>query len=168
MAPSWHRRLQASWHNRPVIRFEAVLEQARGGGSVVELPAEAVEALGGKARARARGTFGGATFRSNTVRMGGRNLLGIHKAVREAAGVGFGERAVVEMEPDDDPREIEMPEELARALEGDSIAREVFEGLSASHRREHAAYVGEAKKPETRMRRAERTVQALRDRATGP
>jgi hypothetical protein len=151
-----------------MIRFESVLEGARGGGAVVELPPQAVEALGGKARVRVRGTFDGAPFRSNTVRMGGRNLLGIHKAVREAAGGGFGERAVVEMELDDDRRESVVPEELARALEGDSLAREAFEGLSPSHRREHAAYVGEAKKPETRLRRAERTVQALRDRVTGP
>lgn len=117
---------------------------------------------------RVRGTFGGAPFRSNTVRMGGRSLLGIHKAVREAAGVAFGQRAVVEMELDDEPREIVIPEELAHALEGDTVAREAFEGLAPSHRREYASHVAEAKKAETRLRRAERTVEALRDRATGP
>ena len=155
-------------HNGYVVRFEAELEGAYGGGAVVELPPEAVDLLEGKARVRVRGTFGGAPFRSNTVRMGGRTLLGIHKAVREAAGVAIGERTVVGMERDDDPREIVLPEELTRALEGDPVARAAFESLSPSHRREHAAHVAEARKPETRLRRAQRTVEALRDATSGP
>jgi uncharacterized protein YdeI (YjbR/CyaY-like superfamily) len=37
----------------------------------------------------------------------------------------------------------------------------VFERLSYSHRREYAQHVAEAKRPETRARRAERTIEQL-------
>ena len=36
-----------------------------------------------------------------------------------------------------------------------------FEELSYSHRREHALHVAEAKQPETRERRARKTIEAL-------
>ena len=36
-----------------------------------------------------------------------------------------------------------------------------FDGLSYTHRREHAAYVAEAKKSETRQRRAVKTIESL-------
>jgi uncharacterized protein YdeI (YjbR/CyaY-like superfamily) len=41
-------------------------------------------------------------------------------------------------------------------------ARHYFEALAFSHRREYARWIGEAKRPETRDRRAARAVEMLR------
>ncbi|HSK06411.1 MAG TPA: YdeI/OmpD-associated family protein [Acidimicrobiia bacterium] len=57
--------------------------------------------------------------------------------------------------------ELEMPVELDAALAASPAARQVFDALSYSHRREHVMYVAEAKKPETRERRAARTIEVL-------
>lgn len=65
------------------------------------------------------------------------------------------------VEPGDAAGELEMPAELAAALVASPTARQVFEALSYSHRREHVMYVAEAKKAETRERRAARTIEAL-------
>jgi uncharacterized protein YdeI (YjbR/CyaY-like superfamily) len=46
-------------------------------------------------------------------------------------------------------------------LEANPAAREAFDALSYSHRREHARYVAEAKQPETRERRSRKTVESL-------
>lgn len=52
----------------------------------------------------------------------------------------------------------EVPAELAEALEASPQAKALFERMPPSHRREHAAHVAEAKKPETRRRRAEAAI----------
>jgi uncharacterized protein YdeI (YjbR/CyaY-like superfamily) len=65
------------------------------------------------------------------------------------------------VEPDAASRELEIPVELATALAASPAARKVFDALSYSHRREHVMYVAEAKKSQTRERRAVRTIEAL-------
>ena len=94
--------------------------------------------------------------------------LGIHKAVREAGRASFGTRVLVEIEPDDAPRELEVPEDLARALATDRKAREAFDSLSFTHRKEYAQWVAGAKKQETRDRRLARTVEMLREGVRHP
>ena len=65
------------------------------------------------------------------------------------------------VEPDAASGELEIPVELATALAASPAARQVFHALSYSHRREHAMYVAEARKAETRERRAGKTIEAL-------
>jgi uncharacterized protein YdeI (YjbR/CyaY-like superfamily) len=60
--------------------------------------------------------------------------------------------------------EIEVPEELATALAGDTAARAAWDALPPSHRREHARAVAEAKKPETRQRRVAKALEMLKSR----
>jgi uncharacterized protein YdeI (YjbR/CyaY-like superfamily) len=57
----------------------------------------------------------------------------------------------------------EVPAELADALAGAPDASAAFEALPPSHRREYVQWVAEAKKPETRVSRAQKTVTRLRD-----
>ena len=61
-----------------------------------------------------------------------------------------GDRVTVEVELDTEPREVEVPPELAEALEPEPELRAFFDGLSYTHRREYAEWVAEAKREETR------------------
>jgi uncharacterized protein YdeI (YjbR/CyaY-like superfamily) len=65
------------------------------------------------------------------------------------------------VEPGDASGELEIPVELAMALAASPAARNVFDALSYSHRREHAMYVAEERKGETRERRAVKTIEAI-------
>lgn len=56
----------------------------------------------------------------------------------------------------------ELPGELADALGAAPDAAALFEALPPSHRREYVQWVAEAKKPETRVSRAEKTIARLR------
>lgn len=58
---------------------------------------------------------------------------------------------------------IAVPPELRRALSRAPSAKAAFDALPPSHRREHCAYVAEAKRSETRARRVAKTLAALRD-----
>jgi hypothetical protein len=147
-------------------RFEAVLED-NAPGVVFELPFDPKEELG-QARAPVRVTIGGFTFRTTVATYGGRPLIGINKANREAAGVEAGDQVTVELELDAEPREVEVPPELAEALEGEPELRAFFDGLSYTHRREYAEWVGDAKREETRRRRVAKAVEMLRDGVRTP
>ena len=79
-----------------------------------------------------------------------------------------GDCVTVEVELDTEPREVEVPPELAEALEPEPELRAFFDGLSYTHRREYAEWVAEAKRVETRRRRAAKAVELLRDGVDAP
>ena len=147
-------------------RFEAVLED-NAPGVVFELPFDPKEELG-RARAPVRVTIGGFTFRTTVAVYGGRALIGVNRANREAAGVEAGDRVAVEVELDTEPREVDVPAELAEALKPDTALQAFFDGLSYTHRCEYAAWVAEATREETRRRRAATAVELLREGVRTP
>jgi antitoxin component of MazEF toxin-antitoxin module len=138
-----------------------------GGGHLVDVPPEAVEALGGKGRIPVTATFDGVPYRGSIVRMGGGAVLGVQKAIMAEAGVSVGDTLTVVVRNDVAPRQVEVPEDLAQALARDDPARAAFEGLSFSHKREYVRSITDAKRPETRARRIELTIQQLVERASG-
>jgi uncharacterized protein YdeI (YjbR/CyaY-like superfamily) len=94
--------------------------------------------------------------------MRGRHIIGFSKANRAAAGVDTGDQVEVEVELDTEPRVIEVPEDLAAALDADPAMRAAFDGLSPGNRRRHVLAVEGAKKAETRERRIEKVLAELR------
>jgi hypothetical protein len=145
-----------------VKRFEATVEKRGRGGRVVVVPFD-VPAVLGRARAPVRGTVNGAPFRSTIMKYGDAYYLGLNRELREAADVDAGDTAAIELELDDAPREVEVPGDLRRALDADPEVAAFYNGLSFTHRREYARWVGEAKREETRRRRVEKAVEMLRD-----
>ena len=88
-----------------------------GGGHLVDVPTEVVEALGGKGRGiPVTATFDGVPYRGSIVRMGGGAVLGVQKAIMAEAGVSVGDTLTVVVRNDDAPREVEVPDDLAEAL----------------------------------------------------
>jgi len=144
-----------------VSRFSATIEEAPRGGAYVRIPPDVIEALGGGGRIPVQATFDGIQYRGSVVRMGGDSVLGVLKEIREKLGKTHGDDVEVIIERDEAEREVEIPIELAKLLDANPAARSAFEALSYSHRREHAFHVAEAKKPETRERRARKTVEDL-------
>jgi uncharacterized protein YdeI (YjbR/CyaY-like superfamily) len=69
----------------------------------------------------------------------------------------------VELELDTAPREVSVPDDLAAALDAEPAARRTFDGLSYSLKSYHVGQVEGTKNPETRQRRIEKAVAALRE-----
>ncbi len=150
------------------LTFRApVRPSGRGGGHLVDVPPEVVEALGGKGRIPVIATFDGVPYRGSIVRMGGGAVLGVQKAIMAEAGISVGDTLTVIVRNDEAPRQVEVPEDLAEAFGHHDAARVVFEGLSFSHRREYIRSITDAKRPETRTRRIELTIKQLVERASG-
>jgi uncharacterized protein DUF1905/bacteriocin resistance YdeI/OmpD-like protein len=144
-------------------RFSAVVEAARAGGAVLLLPADVATALGGLKQMRVVGLLNGVAYRSSTMPYAGRGLfMGVHKATREAAGVAVGDLVQVEISRDDSPRTLALAPELEAAFAGEPALHERFEALSYTRRKELAAPIAEAKRPETRARRLDDALARLR------
>jgi Bacteriocin-protection, YdeI or OmpD-Associated/Domain of unknown function (DUF1905) len=148
--------------NQRVMKFRTHVEPPepmRG----LEVPGEVVEALGAGKRPRVIITINGHSWKSRVAIMRGRYLLGLSKANREAAGVVTGDEVEVEVEFDPEPPVVVEPADFTRALDADPVARAAYDRLAYSHKRRHVHDIESAKKPETRARRIERILAALRD-----
>jgi len=131
--------------------------------TMVVLPPEVAARLGGRARIPIHGTINGTPFRGSTMPQGdGTHCVGFRREIREAAGVRAGEKVVLEIARDDAPRTVEVPPDLAAALDASAELRQTFEAMSYTHRKEYVQAVLEAKKPETRDRRIAKTLEAMR------
>ena len=143
-------------------RFTATLEERH-----LVVPVDA-RAFWGEARPPVAGTVNGVPFRSRLMVYGGQTVLGLTNAFRAEAGIAAGDVVEVVIDRDDTPREVEVPDELRAALAGDDGARDVFDALSYTHRREYANWIAEAKRVQTRERRAAKAVEMLRDGTKTP
>jgi uncharacterized protein YdeI (YjbR/CyaY-like superfamily) len=63
------------------------------------------------------------------------------------------------------PSDYELPDDFSAALDGAPGLHDAFLSMPPSHRREYLRYVGEAKRPETRTRRIERSLIRIREYA---
>lgn len=143
------------------MRFTATLEQARKTATGFVVPDEVVEGLGAGRRPKVTVTVGGHSYPSSIASMGGRYMLPVSAANREASGLRAGDEVEVEVVLDDGPRELVVPDDLAAALAAEPAARAFFEGLSYSERRWFTLQVEGAKKAETRRRRVATLTQRL-------
>lgn len=128
---------------------------------MVEIPYDVQKVHKARGRVPVKVTFDGHPYRGSIFPMGGRHILGVTKEVRSAIGKDIGDRVTVALERDRDERVIETPPELDKALRGHRKERATWNKLSYTHRREFAQWITEAKKPETRARRAAKAVQML-------
>jgi hypothetical protein len=151
------------------VRF-AVQLQPQGSSAYAVVPDDIGARLGVRGRTSVVGTLNGHPFRNQVMPYtfdGGekRLLMPVNNAVRRAAGgLKPGDIVTFELERDDASRsaDVEIPAELQAALDGDPAVRTAWDALAPSHRREHAGFVAEAKRADTRERRVAQTVVRLR------
>ena len=143
------------------MRFQSTVELGGKTATGIRIPDEVIEALGTARRPPVTITVNGYTYRTTAVRMGGAFFVPLSAENREAAGVAAGDDITVDIENDTAPREVALPDDLAAAM--DDAARSAYDVLSYTHRKEWVRWVEEAKKPETRATRIEKTVTGLKD-----
>ena len=143
------------------MRFESTVELGGKTATGIPIPDEVIESLGSSKRPPVTITINGYTYRTTAVRMGGQFYVPLNAENRTAAGVTAGDDITVDIESDTAPREVTMPDDLATAM--DDEARAAYDELSYTHRKEWVRWVEEAKRPETRVARIEKTVAGLRE-----
>lgn len=144
------------------IRSEIELKGKTATG--FNIPEDAVLSFGSGKRPKVKVTINGYTYRSTIAPMSGCYLIPLAAEHREAAGVAAGQTIEIDLELDTDPREVDLPKDFASELDKSGL-REVFDRLAFTHRKEHVRAIEEAKSAETRQRRIERALAAVRAKA---
>jgi hypothetical protein len=142
-----------------VVTFRTELLQM-GNNVGIDVPEDVVQGFDAGRRVPVTVLLNGHTYASTIASMGGRFLVPVSKAVREAAGVAGGETHDVTLEHDTSLRRPELPDDLAAALEAARL-RAAFDALPPGRAKEHVRTVVDAKKAETRARRVEKVVADL-------
>jgi hypothetical protein len=136
---------------------------ARGPAAAFVLDDDQVAAVGeGAKRFPVVATINGYQWRTTVTRMKGEFLVGLNREVREDASVEAGDTVTLTLALDTAPREVEVPEALAQALNADPEATAAFERLAFTHRKEFARWIAEAKREETRDRRVVQALEMIR------
>jgi hypothetical protein len=129
----------------------------------VVVPDPVVAALGSK-RARVRGSIRGVSFHGTVSKGEGVYRMPVPRDLQAAAGITRGDEVEVVMELDPEPRAVEIPRGLQEVLDADADLASAFDGLPPAHRRAWAAFVGDAKREETRLRRAALAPEGIRQK----
>ena len=147
-----------------VYRFEATLERPdiRGAWTFVRIPFSVAQEFGVKGQVPVKGTINGVPYENFLLPQGeGVHILVIKKEIRDQASVTAGDVAEVTMERETGARQVAVPDELADVLQASAGAQRVFDKLGYSHRKAYCDHVAEAKRAETRARRAAKCVELL-------
>jgi hypothetical protein len=143
------------------MKFSTTILQS-GNNTGIVVPPEVVEALSGGKKPAVTVTIGSYSYRSSVAVMGGQFLIPLSAERRAESGIKGGDAIEVELTLDTEPREVVVPEDLSLALAGDAAAKAFFESLSYSNKLRHVLSITDAKTPETRQKRIDKTMDMLR------
>jgi len=151
------------------LRFKITLVGTAGSSATALIPPfDVPETFGTRARVPVRGTINGFPFRSSLMPMGGCHMMAVNKTLREGAKAGPGDQVDVVMERDADSRTIDPPPELKKELAKNKKARDRWEALAFTHKKEMAIAIRDAKQEETKKRRLAKVMQVLSTGAKWP
>ena len=144
--------------------FTAMIQNAGGGGAFVEVPFDVEKEFGSK-RPKVKAIIDGISYRGILTRMGSEcHVLGIRKEIREQLGKTFGDALTITVEPNIEPRVVEVPAELKKIFRSEKEAKTLFDKLSYTHQKEYVNWIDEAKREETRRSRVAKTIEMLKKR----
>jgi hypothetical protein len=129
----------------------------------IEVPDEIVAGFGRGHRPPVLVTINGHTYRSTVAVMGGRHMIGVSAENRTGAGVKAGDEITVDLELDTAPRVVDLPNDLATALDAEPQVRKYFSGLTYSQQQWHVQSIEGAKTDSTRQRRLAKSLEILRE-----
>jgi len=143
------------------MQFTAKIEIA-GINPYVAVPTDVSRALAKRGHVPVKGSVNGFPIRATLVPTGGgRHRLYINGEMRKGAGVGVGDEIMVTLKPDSWPRVTPIPEAFRKALEANKKAKQAFEKLPPSHRKEYLDYLNWLKTPGSLERNIKKVIDIL-------
>ncbi|MCM3631121.1 YdeI/OmpD-associated family protein [Paenibacillus glycanilyticus] len=143
------------------MKFRAVIQLSKKTATGIEVPVEVMESLGSSKKPAVCVTIGDYAYRTTVGSMSGKYMIPVSAEVRAGAGVAAGDEVDVNVELDNEPRELAVPEDFSGALSQKEEAKQFFEGLSYSNKRRFVLNIEDAKTAETRQRRIDKAISLL-------
>jgi hypothetical protein len=148
--------------------FDATLDLDGKTATGITVPPEVIDALGTGKRPAVLVTINGHTFSTTIGSMKGAFKIPVSAEKRGLIHAVAGDALRVSIALDTAPAEIEVPADLANALATDQAAADFFAGLTAIQRKGFIVPIEDAKTADTRERRVEKALTALRARQKRP
>jgi hypothetical protein len=144
--------------------FDATLDRDGTTATGITVPPDIVEALGAGRRPAVLVSINGVTFSTTIGSVKGSAKIPVSAERRGLIGAEAGDALRVSVVLDSAPAEVAVPTELAGALASDDEAAAFFAGLTLSQRKGFIVPIEDARTDETRTRRVEKAMVALRAR----
>jgi Bacteriocin-protection, YdeI or OmpD-Associated/Domain of unknown function (DUF1905) len=144
------------------VTFETTVA-ASGNNTGIVVPDEVIERLAAGKRPPVLVNVNGYEYRNTVAVMGGRHMISISAAVRNATGLKGGDPIRVTLTVANTAREVDVPADFTAALAADERARAFFETLSNSMQRYHVDNINAAKNADTRQRRIDKAIALFLD-----
>ena len=138
------------------VEFSAVIRQIKGmDAGYIEFPFDVQEIFSVKGQVKVNAVFDNSVvYRGSLSKMGfSCHVLGITRETRKKLDKTFGDVIAVRIEQDFLVREVTLPEDVSMVFEENPGARENYDSLSFSNKKEYVHWVESAKKEETRKKR---------------
>ncbi len=146
------------------INFTAKIIQHQGmNAGYIEFPFNVEEVFGIRGMVKVKASFDKkADYRGIMSNMGtGCHILILTQEIRSKIGKTFGDLVSVELEQDLEKREVIIPGDIQKQLDEHPEAKNFFEKLSFTHRKEYINWITSAKREETKTKRMELFIEKL-------
>jgi hypothetical protein len=137
-------------------RYEFTGELVRGtaGGYFIDFPFDVFQEFGTKKQVRVKIWFDGHMERKSLLPKGeGKHWISISYPTRTQLGKGDGDQLHMVVEPDLDPRTVEIPEDFEWLLDNDPTLKEVFFRQSYFNQKFFCDWITQSSSPESRVNR---------------
>jgi hypothetical protein len=154
-------QIKTDFRGMKEYNFTATMHDAGGGGVYVLFPYDVKKEFG-KARVPVKCTIDGEPYRGTMVKYGQpQHMLLVLKAIREKIKKGPGDTVKIWLAEDTEVRTVDIPAPMAAALKKNKLLA-AFEKMSYTHRREWVAAYNDAKRDETKQKRIDDLIAALK------
>ncbi|GAA0099344.1 hypothetical protein UT300012_00580 [Paraclostridium bifermentans] len=142
--------------------FEAIIKKISDkDATFIEIPFDVEKEFGAR-RVKVKTKFDGIDYRGSILNMGQDCfIIGITKAVRKQIGKDVGDTVFIEVEKDEEIREVEIPEDFKSELDKNKEALNFYNSLSYSAKRKYYQWITGAKQETTRQKRITESVSKL-------
>ncbi|MCC6724803.1 MAG: DUF1905 domain-containing protein [Saprospiraceae bacterium] len=146
-----------------IIEFTGIMEAVDGlpQNAIIPFPFDLKETFGKKA-VKVKITYDGIEYRGLLKSMGGDCVFClIRKDIREQLGKWPGDSVRVTVQEDAEERTITIPPDFQQLMDETPGIKAIFEGFSYTCKKEYVTWITEAKRPETRQNRLQKSVEMI-------
>lgn len=152
------------------IQFTTIIKQnGEMNAAYVEFPFSTEKLFGKKGQVRIKATFDNTIeYRGSLAKMKSDcHILGLTQDIRKQLGKTFGDKVSVSLIEDQEERIVEIAEDIAVVFDENPKAKEIFDRMSYTHRKEYIRWINDAKKTETREKRKVKMIEMILDGKKG-
>ena len=152
------------------IKFSAIIRQnGEINAALVEFPFSTEKIFGKKGQVKIKATFdGNVEYRGSLSKMKSDcHVLGLTQEIRKQLNKTFGDEVFVSLIEDKEERTVEIANDIVVVFNENPKAKDLFDKMSYTHRKEYIRWIEEAKKQETRENRKTKMIQMIMDGKKG-